>query len=329
MSNNDISTHIQNRNDFIDQFQREHGYTNRINNQNVNLNDSNLMTNISKASRSRWDYLHDLSKLQQAKLNEKRQIKKKEEESIIMNECTFSPKINKTSNYINLTINTDINNNNENQMYDLLQRQEIWKNKQKERMENLKKLEKEKEMKQCFFTPEINKENSLNKSYITYKSVNLLEDPESYQMYIKRMQKKRDEENNEKKREEKKPGSGKIWSNKPKYYNLDYDYTKHEISKNNKLYRSKSNPKLNSSKTSNNTKISYSNLDQGKFYEGIYKKVEKNFHTNYNKENEHEDNILFTQTVEYGKAIEILHNELLSINLLNDDDEEIENNYMQ
>ena len=35
MSNNDISTHIQNRNDFIDQFQREHGYTNRINNQNV------------------------------------------------------------------------------------------------------------------------------------------------------------------------------------------------------------------------------------------------------------------------------------------------------
>ena len=29
MSNIDISTHIQNRNDFIDQFQREHGYTNR------------------------------------------------------------------------------------------------------------------------------------------------------------------------------------------------------------------------------------------------------------------------------------------------------------
>jgi hypothetical protein len=328
MSKIDISTHIQNRNDFIEQFQREHGYTNRTLNSNINLNNSNLTTNASRISRSRWDYLHDLNKLQKVKLDEKRKLVKKEEEEQIMNQCTFSPKLNKSANYGNLTINTD---NNEIHILDMIQRQELWKNKQKERMDNLKKIEKEKEMKQCFFTPEINKENSLNKSHITYKATNLLEDPESYQMYIKRMQKKRDDDINKKKIEEQKPGSGKIWNSNPKNYDLKYDYTKHQISKsnNNKLYRSKSNPKLNSSKTSNNTKISYSNLDQGKFYEGIYKKVEKNFHTNYNKENEHEDNILFTQTVEYGKAIEILHNELLSINLLNDDDEEIENNYMQ
>ena len=321
MSKIDISTHIQNRNDFIEQFQREHGYTNRTLNSNINLNNSNLTTNVSRISRSRWDYLHDLNKLQKVKLDEKRKLVKKEEEEQIMNQCTFSPKLNKSANYGNLTINTDINNNNEIQILDMIQRQELWKNKQKERMDNLKKIEKEKEMKQCFFTPEINKENSLNKSHITYKATNLLEDPESYQMYIKRMQKKRDDDIDKKKKEDQKPGSGKIWNSNPKNYNMKYDYTKHEISKNNnnKLYRSKSNPKLNSSKTSNNTKISYSNLDKGKYYEDIYKNVRKNL-DEINNENISDENILYTQAVEYGKAIDILHNELLSINLLMDDD---------
>ena len=326
MSKIDISTHIQNRNDFIEQFQREHGYTNRTLNSNINLNNSNLTTNASRISRSRWDYLHDLNKLQKVKLDEKRKLVKKEEEEQIMNQCTFSPKLNKSANYGNLTINTD---NNEMQILDMMQRQELWKNKQKERMDNLKKIEKEKEMKQCFFTPEINKENSLNKSHITYKATNLLEDPESYQMYIKRMQKKREDDINKKKIEEQKPGSGKIWNSNPKNYDLKYDYTKHEISKsnNNKLYRSKSNPKLNSSKTSNNTKISYSNLDKGKYYEDIYKNVRKNL-DEINNENNSGENILYTQAVEYGKAIDILHNELLSINLLMDDDNyENENEY--
>ena len=326
MSKIDISTHIQNRNDFIEQFQREHGYTNRTLNSNINLNNSNLTTNASRISRSRWDYLHDLNKLQKVKLDEKRKLVKKEEEEQIMNQCTFSPKLNKSANYGNLTINTD---NNEIHILDMIQRQELWKNKQKERMDNLKKIEKEKEMKQCFFTPEINKENSLNKSHITYKATNLLEDPESYQMYIKRMQKKRDDDINKKKIEEQKPGSGKIWNSNPKNYDLKYDYTKPEISKsnNNKLYRSKSNPKLNSSKTSNNTKISYSNLDKGKYYEDIYKNVRKNL-DEINNENNSGENILYTQAVEYGKAIDILHNELLSINLLMDDDNyENENEY--
>ena len=76
MSNIDISTHIQNRNDFIDQFQREHGYTNRSNT-NFNLDNNYLNTNNSVINRNRWDYLHDLNKLQQVKLNEKRKLKKK------------------------------------------------------------------------------------------------------------------------------------------------------------------------------------------------------------------------------------------------------------
>jgi hypothetical protein len=123
MSNIDISTHIQNRNDFIEQFQREHGYTNRSTT-NINLDNNHLNTNSSVMNRSRWDYLHDLNKLQQVKLNEKRQLKKKEKEDEMMNECTFSPKLNKSINYENMTINTDFSKINETKMLDLINRQE-------------------------------------------------------------------------------------------------------------------------------------------------------------------------------------------------------------
>ena len=318
MSNIDISTHIQNRNDFIDQFQREHGYTNRSNT-NFNLDNNYLNTNNSVINRNRWDYLHDLNKLQQVKLNEKRKLKKKEEENEIMNECTFTPKLNKSMNYENMTLNTDFSKIKETQMLDLINRQELWNQKKKERMDNLKKLEKEREMKQCFFTPEINKENSLNKSHITYRASNLLEDPESYQMYIKRMQKKRDDEINKKKKNDMKPGSGKIWTNKPKKYNIDYDYTKHEISKSNQIKRSKSNKKIDENRKKNeNLKKNYNSLDIDKYYEGIYKK-NNDFNKDNNFDVNYEDNILFTQAVEYGKAIDILHNQLLSIDLIDED----------
>ena len=46
-------------------------------------------------------------------------------------------------------------------------------------------------MKNCFFIPEINNEDALKKTKIKTKTINLLEDPESYSMYIKRLQKKK------------------------------------------------------------------------------------------------------------------------------------------
>ena len=33
-----------------------------------------------------------------------------------------------------------------------------------------------------------------------------------------------------------KPGSGNIWNNKPRKWNYNYDYTKHQISRGNKGY---------------------------------------------------------------------------------------------
>ena len=198
----------------------------------------------------------------------------------------------------------------------------MWNQKKKERMDNLKKLETEREMKQCFFTPEINKENSLNKSHITYRASNLLEDPESYQMYIKRMQKKRDDGINKKKINDMKPGSGKIWSNKPKKYNMNYDYTKHEISKSNKINRSKSNKKIDDArKKKEDLKKNYNSLDIDKYYEGIYKK-NNDFNKDNNLDVNYDDNILFTQAVEYGKALDILHNQLLTIDLIDEENNE-------
>ena len=53
--------------------------------------------------------------------------------------------------------------------------------------------------KNCFFTPEINADDVLKKTRIKTKTINLLEDPESYSLYIKRLQKKRDEVERERK----------------------------------------------------------------------------------------------------------------------------------
>ena len=138
-------------------------------------------------------------------------------------------------------------------------------------------------------------------------------------MYIKRVKKKRDDEINKKKKNDMKPGSGKIWTNKPKKYNIDYDYTKHEISKSNQIKRSKSNKKIDENRKKNeNLKKNYNSLDIDKYYEGIYKK-NNDFNKDNNFDVNYEDNILFTQAVEYGKAIDILHNQLLSIDLIDED----------
>ena len=136
------------------------------------------------------------------------------------------------------------------------------------------------------------------------------------------MQKKRDDEINKKKINDMKPGSGKIWSNKPKKYNMNYDYTKHEISKSNKINRSKSNKKIDDArKKKEDLKKNYNSLDIDKYYEGIYKK-NNDFNKDNNLDVNYDDNILFTQAVEYGKALDILHNQLLTIDLIDEENNE-------
>ena len=325
-----ISIQLRDREEFIEEFLRQKGY------QNTSYISS--PTTISYPRRQRWNYLHDFNKLYKTKLQEKREQQKILEDEKEMRECTFEPKLNKSISYIN--------NGNNNKSYNsllnlnLIERQDAWIEKRKN---NIKQKEKEKQneqMKNCFFTPEINNEDALKKTRIKTKTINLLEDPESYSMYIKRLQKKREEEEKEKRRENSRPGSGNIWEKKfrSNRRNNSYDYTKHEYSRN--LSRSKSNQKkrLNNSKYSGNSKIlkteisggrlskriKKGDLDKTKLYEELYKKNVFKMDDPYgngNKNDEsnitgfYEHDSIYNQPIEYGKAIDILHNALYSIDL--------------
>ena len=75
----------------------------------------------------------------------------------------------------------------------MIERQEAFLAKRKNDIKLKEKEKQNNQMQNCFFTPEINNENVLKKTKIKTKTINLLEDPESYSLYIKRLQKKRDE----------------------------------------------------------------------------------------------------------------------------------------
>ena len=324
-NNENISIQLRDREEFIEEFLRQKGYQNT----------SFVSTpTISYPRRQRWNYLHDFNKLYKTKLQEKREQQKQLEDEKEMKECTFEPKLNKSISYINST-----NNKSYNSLLNLnlIERQDAWIEKRKN---NIKQKEKEKQneqMKNCFFTPEINNEDALKKTRIKTKTINLLEDPESYSMYIKRLQKKRDEAEKAKKREGSRPGSGNIWEKrfKSNRRNNSYDYTKHEYSRN--LSRSKSNQKkrLNNSKYSINKnmlktetsvgrlskRLKKGDVDKNTLYEELYKKNIYKMDDPYGNSNNNKNDVsnmtgytehdsIYNQPIEYGKAIDILHNAL-------------------
>ena len=345
-NNGNISIQIRDRNDFIEEFQRQRGYQ----------NSSFLTLSSPSINGGRWNYLHDLNKLYLSKLEEKREQQKQIEDEKEMEECTFEPKLNKGILYKNLTLNNDNKTNSSILNLDLIERQDAWNEKRKLKTKELAQLTQDQDMKQCFFTPEINNENALQKTKINHKTISLLEDPESYSMYIKRLQKKRDEDEKEKQREKLRPGSGNIWKKKiDRRENKSYDYQKHEYSRN--LSRSKSikNKKINVSENYDNflktddknlgrnsthgrKKINFEEIDKNKLYENMYKKNVKkldNLFGKSNLESDKNENIgdvsryteeesIYHEPIEYGKAIDLLHNALYSINLEQDSGEEEE-----
>jgi hypothetical protein len=275
-NNENISFQLRDREEFIEEFLRQKGYQNT----------SYVSTpSISYPRRQRWNYLHDFNKLYKTKIQEKREQQKQLEDEKEMKECTFEPKLNKSVSYIN-----NSNNKSYNSLLNLnlIERQDAWIKKRKNNMKQREKEKQNEQMKNCFFTPEINNEDALKKIRIKTKTINLLEDPESYSMYIKRLQKKRDEAEKEKRRESSRPGSGNIWEKRfrSNRRNNSYDYTKHEYSRN--ISRSKSNhkKKINNSKYSNNNnmiktessdsrlskKIKKGDIDKNTLYEELYKK---------------------------------------------------------
>ena len=334
-TNDNISIQLRDREEFIEEFLRQKGY------QNTSFVSS---PTISYPRRQRWNYLHDFNKLYKTRIQEKREQQKQIEDEKEMRECTFEPKLNKSI--------SSINNSNNNKSYNsllnlnLIERQDAWIEKRKNYIKQKEKEKQNEQMKNCFFTPEINNEDALKKTRIKTKTINLLEDPESYSMYIKRLQKKRDEDEKEKKRERSRPGSGNIWEKRLRSNrrNNSYDYTKHEYSRN--ISRSKSNHKkrLNNSKysinsrilkTENNVgklskKIKMGEVDKNKLYEELYKKNVCKMDDPYGNGNKNdtsnltgfiEHDSIYNHPIEYGKAIDILHNALYSIDLEPEPDE--------
>jgi len=320
------SIQLRDREEFIEEFLRQKGYQN---------NSFISSPGISYPSRQRWNYLYDFNKLYKSKLEEKREIQRQIEDEKEMKECTFEPKLNKSISYIN----NNNKNNNSLLNLNLIERQDAWIEKKKTNLKLKQKEKQNEQMKNCFFTPEINNDNAIQKTKIKAKTINLLEDPESYSMYIKRLQKKRDEAEKDKRRERSRPGSGNIWEKKFISYrrNNSYDYKKHEYSR--KLSRSKSNKKnrISNSKYSNNSnkilktensafnkKNKTGEMDKSELYEELYKKNVYKMKDPYGRKDKNdisnetgyiEHDSIYNQPIEYGKAIDILHNELYSLDL--------------
>ena len=182
ISNENVSVQLHDREEFIEEFLRQKGYQNTsyISIQSPGMN---------YPRRQRWNYLHDFNKLYKSKLQEKREIQKQIEDEKEMKECTFEPKLNKSISYgvvanNNKSFNSLLNLN-------LIERQEAFLAKRKNDIKLREKEKQNNQMENCFFTPEINADNVLKKTKIKTKTINLLEDPESYSLYIKRLQKKK------------------------------------------------------------------------------------------------------------------------------------------
>jgi len=337
ISNNyeNISLQLRDREEFIEEFLRQKGY------QNTSFHSSPSLINQNPP---RWNYLHDFNKLYKKKIQEKRELQKQIEDEKEMRECTFEPKLNKSISCIN--------NTNYNKTYDsllklnLIERQNAWIEKRNNELKQKEREKQEEQMKNCFFTPEINDEDVLEKSKIKAKTINLLEDPESYTMYIKRLQKKRNDDEKERRRVLTRPGSGNIWEKtlRSNRNNNSYDYTKHEYSRN--ISRNKSNINkrfINSKYSINNnrtlktegsigrfSKKFNKEMDKSKLYEEIYKNNISKISDPYGSGNKndvtnmtgmYEHDFFYNQPIEYGKAIDILHNALYSIDLETEQDD--------
>jgi hypothetical protein len=153
-----------NRKEFIEKFksqQQSHNNTFTENSKMIN-NPSNRELRFD----GRWDYLHQLSKVKQSKIEQLRQVRKQEEQDKEMLECTFSPNVHKSrfqSNIFQSQNNEENNNNNKKERISLadfisqsvIDRQANWNQKKNLKIETMKNHQMEKDFHQCYFSPKI------------------------------------------------------------------------------------------------------------------------------------------------------------------------------
>ena len=313
-----MSNKNKSRSEFIAKFQEK----NKINIDNENIK-----------KKGRWDLLYHQGKIMKMKEDKYREemleLRNKEE----FKECTFSPK--KYTYYKTENIENPIKNYKNNNIKNFIKRQNKWLEKRALSIEGLKERTNNKDTEECYFEPIMVKnifckfqfDKISNKKVLKEHTSQILEDSESYNQYIKRLVKKREAIIKKQNLDKKIPGNGYLWNNKPKNYNLNYDYTKHLIS-NNLIYKIRNNnsdyiKKKSKSRTNfdcnflkiQNLKKQHSNLD--KIYNDLYinKSKKNNTEKIENNINEKKDLIVIPQKIQFGNALDILHNELYSFDI--------------
>ena len=188
--------------------------------------------------------------------------------------------------------------------------------------------------------------------FLSEKTADIVEDPESYNHYIKRLEQKRNKIKEKNDLEKKKAGSGLIWKPTQKKYNLNYDYRNHDNlnNHNNFLKSLNQTKKFKNTRNNNNNKLAKSNVlkSSSNRNKSNDKKIIKNNKFNIDKNNKNNKQNMYTylytsnnnfdtndiylnqkykkeivptgKEIEFGKALDLLHKELINININDDDD---------
>jgi hypothetical protein len=188
--------------------------------------------------------------------------------------------------------------------------------------------------------------------FLSEKTADIVEDPESYNHYIKRLEQKRNKIKEKNDLEKKKAGSGLIWKPTQKKYNLNYDYRNHDNlnNHNNFLKSLNQTKKFKNTNNKNNNKLAKSNVlkSSSNRNKSNDKKIIKNNKFNIDKNNKNNKQNMYTylytsnnnfdtndiylnqkykkeivptgKEIEFGKALDLLHKELINININDDDD---------
>ena len=171
------------------------------------------------------------------------------------------------------------------------------------------------------------------------------------------MEQKRNKAKEKNELEKKKAGSGLIWKPSQKKYNLNYDYRNHDnLNNHNNFLKSLNQTKKfkNANKNNNNNKLTKSNVlksssnrnknnnnkkiimmknnkfntdnnniknNQQNMYTYLYTS-NNNFDTNdiYLNQKYKKEIVPTGKEIEFGKALDLLHKELINININDDDD---------
>ena len=189
--------------------------------------------------------------------------------------------------------------------------------------------------------------------FLSEKTADIVEDPESYNHYIKRLEQKRNKIKEKNDLEKKKAGSGLIWKPTQKKYNLNYDYRNHDNlnNHNNFLKSLNQTKKFKNTRNNNNNKLAKSNVlkSSSNRNKSNDKKIVKNNKFNIDKNNKNNKQNMYTylytsnnnfdtndiylnqkykkeivptgKEIEFGKALDLLHKELINININDDDDD--------